>query len=144
MKHFTNPFLLNVVQRIGRVDGETDQDDVRIGIRQRTKSIIIFLSSGIPQRQLDSLSIYYDIGDAIMIGIWARESVQVRRIHTKVFRDGERWVRRMRVNSNNGNSLVLEDGRNVNLFSSTCISTGCISIEMWECVPLGKYPLRRR
>lgn len=69
MKHFTNPFLLNVVQRIGRVDGETDQDDVRIGIRQRTKSIIIFLSSGIPQRQLDSLSIYYDIGDAIMIGI---------------------------------------------------------------------------
>lgn len=31
---------------------------------------------------------------------------------------------------NNENSLVLEDGRNVDLFSSPSISTGCIRIEM--------------
>ena len=30
--------FLNVVQRIGRVDSVTDQDDVRVGVRQGTKT----------------------------------------------------------------------------------------------------------
>ena len=32
VKNFRNPFLLNVVERVGRVDGEADEDDVRIRV----------------------------------------------------------------------------------------------------------------
>jgi hypothetical protein len=56
---------LNVVEGIGRIDGEADEDNVRIWVRERSESIVIFLSGGIPQRQLDSFTIYYDIGDAV-------------------------------------------------------------------------------
>ena len=41
--------LLDVVKRIGRVDGEADEDDVRVGVRKGTKTVVIFLASSIPQ-----------------------------------------------------------------------------------------------
>jgi hypothetical protein len=40
--------LLDVVERIGRVDGETDEDDVRVRIRERSKTVVVFLTSSIP------------------------------------------------------------------------------------------------
>ena len=41
--------LLNVVERIRRVDSKTDEDDVRIWVGQRAETIVIFLSSCIPE-----------------------------------------------------------------------------------------------
>lgn len=40
--------LKDVVQRIRRVDGEADQDDVRVRVRERSETVIIFLASRIP------------------------------------------------------------------------------------------------
>ena len=58
--------LLNVVKRIGRVDSEADQDNVRIGVRQRTETIVVLLASRIPKGQLDMLSIDLNVGDVVL------------------------------------------------------------------------------
>lgn len=58
--------LLDVVERVGRVDGEADQDDVRVGVGQRAQPIVILLASSIPQGQLDVLAIDLDIGDIVL------------------------------------------------------------------------------
>lgn len=34
-----DPLLLDVVKRVGRVDRETDQDDVRVGVREGTETV---------------------------------------------------------------------------------------------------------
>lgn len=41
--------LLDIVKRVWGVDGEADEDDMGIRIRQRTKAIVVFLARGIPQ-----------------------------------------------------------------------------------------------
>ena len=47
--HVSVPYLLlHVVKRVWRVDGETDEDDMRVWVRQRSKPIVVFLTSGIP------------------------------------------------------------------------------------------------
>lgn len=91
--------LLNVVQRIRRVDRETDQDDVRIRVRQRSESIVIFLSGGIPKSELDLLSVHLDIGNAK--GKWESDGVRIARKAAKIDQVG---------------LLVLENRRDVNLF----------------------------
>jgi hypothetical protein len=58
--------LLNVVKRVGRVDGETDQDDMRVRVGERAQSVVIFLASGIPKGELDVLAIDFDIGDVVL------------------------------------------------------------------------------
>lgn len=40
--------LLYIVQRIWRVDGETNEDDMGIWIGQRAQTIVIFLACRIP------------------------------------------------------------------------------------------------
>lgn len=58
--------LLNVIERIRRVNGEADQDDVRVGVTEGSESVVILLSGGIPQRQLDVLAINLDVGDIVL------------------------------------------------------------------------------
>ena len=58
--------LLDVVKRVGRVDGETDQDDMRVRVGERAQSVVIFLTSGIPEGELDVLAIDFDIGDVVL------------------------------------------------------------------------------
>lgn len=58
--------LLDVVERVWRVDGETDQDDVRVGVRQRTETVVIFLTSRIPKGEFNVLAINLDIGDIVL------------------------------------------------------------------------------
>lgn len=58
--------LLDVVKRVGRVDGKTDKDNVRIGIGEGTETVIIFLASRIPQGQLNVLAIDLDVGDIVL------------------------------------------------------------------------------
>lgn len=41
------PLGLDVVERIGRDNGETNEEDVSLGVRKRAKTIVILLTSGI-------------------------------------------------------------------------------------------------
>jgi len=61
-----DPLLLNVVQRVRGVNGEADQDDMGVGITERTETVIVLLSSRIPQGKLDVLSIDFDIGHIVL------------------------------------------------------------------------------
>jgi hypothetical protein len=40
--------LLHVVERVGRVNGEADEDNVRVGVGERSESVVVFLAGGIP------------------------------------------------------------------------------------------------
>ena len=53
MLHFRRPFLGNVLQAVRTVNTEAHQDNVGIWIRQWTKSVVVFLTSGIPKSQLN-------------------------------------------------------------------------------------------
>ena len=41
--------LLNVVQRIWRVNGKTNEDYVGVRVAEWAKAVVVFLASGIPQ-----------------------------------------------------------------------------------------------
>ena len=58
--------LLHVVQGIRGVDRETDEDDVGVRIGERTKTVVIFLTSGIPKPEGDSLAVDHDIGGVVI------------------------------------------------------------------------------
>lgn len=40
--------LLNVIKRVRRVHGEANEDDVGVGVTERAKTVIIFLTCRIP------------------------------------------------------------------------------------------------
>lgn len=61
-----DPLLKDVVQRIRRVDGEADQDDVRVRVRERSETVVIFLASRIPQGQLNVLVVNLNVGDIVL------------------------------------------------------------------------------
>jgi len=65
VKNLGDPLLLNVLQRIRRVDSKADEDDVRVGIGKGTKTIVIFLTSRIPKSKLDMLSVDLYIRDIV-------------------------------------------------------------------------------
>lgn len=58
--------LLDVVERVWRVNRETDQNDMRVGVRQRTETVVIFLTRRIPKSEFDVLAINFDIGDVVL------------------------------------------------------------------------------
>ena len=41
--------LLDVVEGVGGVDGKADEDDVGVGVRQRSETVVVFLTCRIPQ-----------------------------------------------------------------------------------------------
>jgi hypothetical protein len=61
-----DPLFLDVVEGVGRVDGEADEDDVRVGVGERPQSVIIFLTGGIPQCELDGPATDVDLGNVIL------------------------------------------------------------------------------
>jgi len=58
--------LLDVVERVGGVDGKADQDNVRVGIGERAQTVVIFLTRGIPQSQLNVFAINLNVGDVVL------------------------------------------------------------------------------
>jgi hypothetical protein len=58
--------LLHVVKGVWGVDSKAYEDDVRIRVAQRAKTIIIFLASGIPQGQFDVLAVNFNIGNVVL------------------------------------------------------------------------------
>jgi hypothetical protein len=57
--------LLNVVQRVWRVDSEADEDDMGVRVTEWAESVIIFLTSRIPQGQLDMFTVNVNVGDVV-------------------------------------------------------------------------------
>lgn len=58
--------LLDVVERVRRIDGEADQDDVRVGVGEGAETVVIFLASSIPEGELNVLAIDLNIGDVVL------------------------------------------------------------------------------
>jgi hypothetical protein len=58
--------LLNVVKRVRGVNGEADQDDMRVGVTERTETVIILLSGRIPQGKFNMLPVNFDIGNIVL------------------------------------------------------------------------------
>lgn len=58
----------DVLERVGAVDSETYEDDVRLGVRERPQPVVLFLSGGIPESQLDHLSRggVWRVGDVVL------------------------------------------------------------------------------
>jgi hypothetical protein len=57
--------LLDVVERVGRVDGEADEDNVRVGVGERAETVVIFLASGIPEGELHVFAVDLDVGNIV-------------------------------------------------------------------------------
>ena len=58
--------LLDVVERVGRVDGEADEDNMRVGVGQRAQTVVIFLACGIPEGELNVLAVDLYIGHVVL------------------------------------------------------------------------------
>ena len=58
----------DVFERVRAVNGKTDKDEVRLGVRQRPQSVVLLLSGRIPKRQLNDLAggRVYGIGDVVL------------------------------------------------------------------------------
>lgn len=62
----SNAYLLpDVIQRVWRVDGIANQNDMGVWIRQRAQAIVVLLTRSVPQRQLDSFAVAVDVGDIV-------------------------------------------------------------------------------
>lgn len=57
--------LLDVVERVRRVDGKADEDDVRVGVGERAETVVILLAGSIPEGELDVLAVDLDVGDVV-------------------------------------------------------------------------------
>ena len=42
--------LLDVIEGVGTVYCETDQDDMGVGVGERSEAVVVFLASSIPER----------------------------------------------------------------------------------------------
>jgi hypothetical protein len=58
--------LLDVVERIGRVNGKANDDDVCTGVTEWTEAVVVFHTCSIPYCQLDMLSIDFNICDVVL------------------------------------------------------------------------------
>ena len=66
VEHLRDPLLLDVVERVGRVNSEADQDHVAVGVRERSQSVVVLLAGGIPERELDVSSVNLNVRDVVL------------------------------------------------------------------------------
>jgi len=72
------PLGLHVLKRGGRDDGEAGEEDVGLGVREGTKTVVILLASGIPKTEVDGLAVDHDVGAVVVKDggdVLSRESV---------------------------------------------------------------------
>jgi len=60
---------LDIVKRCAADDGEADQEDVGLRVGQGSQTIIIFLTSSVPQSQTDGFTVYHDTGRIVVESI---------------------------------------------------------------------------
>jgi len=85
------PFRLDVVERSGADDGEANQEDIRLRVREGTQSVIILLAGGIPQTQVDGLAIHHHVRGVVIKhsgNVLARERVGSVRDEKTCLTDG--------------------------------------------------------
>jgi hypothetical protein len=56
----------NVVKGRGVDNGEAKQENIRLGIRQRSEAVVVFLSRGIPQAKPHPVVVEKDIGRVVL------------------------------------------------------------------------------
>lgn len=66
---------LDVVERRRADEGEADEEDVGLGVRKRAQSVVILLSSSIPETQAHGLAIDHNTRRVVIESIAARVSV---------------------------------------------------------------------
>jgi len=64
--HLGYPLFLDVVERVGTVDSEADEDDVGIRVGQGSETVVVFLPCGIPQGKLDMFAVNLDVSDVVL------------------------------------------------------------------------------
>ena len=81
------PYLcLYVVEGRRADDGETDEEDICLGVRQRAKTVVIFLTSSIPETKTDGLAINHDTCRIVV------EAVNHHRVSGRVVRAADDLV----------------------------------------------------
>lgn len=60
------PFGLDVVERVRGDNGEANQKDIGLGVRQRAQAVIILLTGSIPEAEIDWLTIDHDVGRVVI------------------------------------------------------------------------------
>lgn len=66
MVDFGVPLGADVVKGRRADDGKANEKDVCLGVGQRAKSLVIFLTSGIPETEADGLAINHDTGGVVV------------------------------------------------------------------------------
>ena len=62
--------MLDVIEGVGGVDAEADEDDVRFGVGKGTEALIVFLAGGIPKGELYGFAVYSAVGDVVFKNGW--------------------------------------------------------------------------
>ena len=57
---------LDVVERGRADDGEADEEDVGLGVRERAQPVVILLAGRVPQAQADGLAVYHDASRVVV------------------------------------------------------------------------------
>lgn len=91
---------LDVVERRRADDGEADEEYVGLGVRKRPQSVVVFLSSGIPQSQADGLAVNHYIrrvvveagAGGVSSGVGARSTRQYSHSRDVLAGEGVRCV----------------------------------------------------
>jgi len=65
MEDFGDPLFLHIVKRIGRINGEADQNDMRIGVGEWAETVVVFLTSRIPKGEFDVFAIDFNVGNVV-------------------------------------------------------------------------------
>lgn len=124
--------LLNVVQRVWRVNGKTDENDVRIWVAEWTKAVVVFLAGGIPQGELDVFSIDLYICDVVLEDGW-----DVNLVDHGIVRLGKLGKI---VDTNLWESSFREDYQQASLGDERMRRS---RRDGWECIPFRKHRRRR-
>ena len=59
-------FGLDVIERGGADDGKADQENIGLGVRERSQPVVILLSSGIPKAETDRLSVDHNTSGVVV------------------------------------------------------------------------------
>lgn len=67
---FCTHLFLHVVQGVGGVDSEADEDNVGVGVGERAETIVILLARRIPQGELNVFAINLNIRNVVLEHSW--------------------------------------------------------------------------
>lgn len=59
-------FCLDVLERRWAYEREADEENVRLRVRQRPETVVVFLSSRVPQAERDGLAVHHHIRGVVI------------------------------------------------------------------------------